>query len=132
MILANYRDETAYYNILDLFVGGQISSKQFSSLITKCCMPMEIDLQTLEDAELNSVPVLPLVLVETKIFRDSEGVKTLEDFYVTSVLINSKLVLQAGVFCEVEKILGTFAFSSCSTHYHCRFVKIRHEGGQWF
>ena len=46
-------------------------------------MPMEIDLQSLENTETNDVLMKPLVLVGTKIFRKSEGIKTIEDFYVT-------------------------------------------------
>ena len=80
MILANFGNKAAYYNILDKYIGGEILSQKFCSLITSS---LEVDLQSLEDTELNNVLVNRLVLVATKIFRKSEGIETIEDFYVT-------------------------------------------------
>ena len=82
-ILANYRDKTEYYNLLEKFSGNQISSEEFcSSINTKCCMPMEVDLHSLIDVETTVVLMRPLVLVGTKIFQKSEGINAIEDFYV--------------------------------------------------
>ena len=44
---------------------------------------MEIDLQSLEDIETNDVLTKQLVLVETKTFNKSDGIESIEDFYVT-------------------------------------------------
>ena len=82
MILANYREKTVLYNLLDEYIAGQLLSEKFCSLITTRCMPMEIDLQSLEDTENETVFVKPLVLVGTKIFHKSDGIMTTDDVYV--------------------------------------------------
>ena len=46
-------------------------------------MPMQIYLQSAEDVEMNDVFINPLVLVWAKIFQKSEGIESIEDFYVT-------------------------------------------------
>ena len=46
-------------------------------------MPMDVNLQSLEDAESDDVLVNPLLLVEAKLFGKSEGIESFEDFYVT-------------------------------------------------
>ena len=82
-ILANYGGKTEYPNLLEKLIQDQISSEHFCSLInTKCCMPMEVDLHSLEDMETKVVLMEPLVLVGTKIFQKSEGINTIEEFYV--------------------------------------------------